>query len=95
MTGCAAARRTAARHGAPAAYTRQAWDRTMVEFVLAFLVFVAVLLALGLGPLFGRAGVRGSCGGLGAVPGVGTDCGGACGRPCKRHNAGAAEGESP
>ena len=55
-----------------------------MEFLAAFVAFVVVMLALYLGPLFGRAGVKGSCGGLGSLPGFSSDCGGACNRPCKK-----------
>jgi hypothetical protein len=73
----------------------------MIEFALAFVVFVAAVAALCLGVLFGRAGVQGSCGGLGDLPGIRADCGGTCGRPCKRRKmetpgeAGAVNGEGP
>jgi hypothetical protein len=63
-----------------------------MEFILAFMVFLAAVMALCIGVLFGRAGVRGSCGGLGTLPGIGPDCGGACGRPCKRRKIEAPDG---
>lgn len=36
----------------------------MIEFVLTFLVFAAVVLAMAVGVLYGRAPIAGSCGGL-------------------------------
>jgi len=36
----------------------------MIEFVLTFLVFAAVILAMAVGVLHGRAPIAGSCGGL-------------------------------
>jgi hypothetical protein len=59
----------------------------MAEFLLAFVAFVAfvaAVLALSLGQLRGRGAVRGSCGGLSAIPGIESDCAGACRSPCER-----------
>jgi hypothetical protein len=56
----------------------------MAEFLLAFIAFIVAVLALSLGQLCGRGTVRGSCGGLSAIPGIDSDCAGACRRPCER-----------
>ncbi|MEA3413837.1 MAG: (Na+)-NQR maturation NqrM [Pseudomonadota bacterium] len=56
----------------------------MAEFIIAFIVFCAVLLAMSLGVLVGRSAIGGSCGGLSALPGIRSDCGGACRRECPR-----------
>ena len=47
----------------------------MTVFAASFGVFTLALLGLGLGRLAGRAGIRGSCGGLNQSGGCGT-----CGR---------------
>ena len=44
-----------------------------MTFVLALLVFMAIVAAMAVGVLFGRAPIKGSCGGLGAV-GIDQDC---------------------
>ncbi|MGD2136928.1 MAG: (Na+)-NQR maturation NqrM [Gammaproteobacteria bacterium] len=38
---------------------------------------------MGIGLLLGRRGIQGSCGGLNQIPGVASDCGGACRRSCR------------
>ena len=62
--------------------------------VLTLLIasFVAFLLAVGLmalGVIAGRSAITGSCGGLGNIPGVSSDCGGTCRRACPRRRGGA------
>ena len=42
-------------------------------FVLALLVFMALVAAMAVGVIFGRAPIKGSCGGLGAV-GIDQEC---------------------
>ena len=44
-----------------------------MTFVLALLVFMAIVAAMAIGVIFGRAPIKGSCGGLGAV-GIDQDC---------------------
>ena len=44
-----------------------------MTFVLALLVFMAIVTAMAVGVIFGRAPIKGSCGGLGAV-GIDQDC---------------------
>jgi hypothetical protein len=56
----------------------------MIEILLTCLVFALVMLGLCLGPLLGRSGIQGSCGGLGAIPGIESDCGGVCKTPCRK-----------
>lgn len=36
----------------------------MIEFVLTFLIFTAVVVAMSVGVIYGRAPIAGSCGGL-------------------------------
>lgn len=55
----------------------------MIEWGIAFLVFGLAFAGLALGVLRGRRGIQGSCGGLNNLPGVESDCGGACGSACK------------
>jgi hypothetical protein len=57
----------------------------MAELLASILVFVLAVAGLGLGLLRGRRGIQGSCGGLNNIPGVASDCGGACRRPCRKH----------
>jgi hypothetical protein len=56
----------------------------MALFALTVAVFVLAFGALALGVMAGRARIDGSCGGLNRLPGVESDCGGACRRPCAR-----------
>jgi uncharacterized protein len=59
----------------------------MATFLFAFLLFVAAFGAMAIGVMAGRRRIEGSCGGLNRVPGVESDCGGACRRPCARRRA--------
>lgn len=56
----------------------------MIEILLTCLVFALVILGLCLGPLLGRPGIQGSCGGLSAIPGIESDCGGVCKTSCRK-----------
>jgi len=56
----------------------------MSELLASILVFALAAAGLGLGLLCGRRGIQGSCGGLNAIPGVASDCGGVCRRPCRK-----------
>jgi hypothetical protein len=67
----------------------------MAEFLIAFILFLVAVVALSLGQLFGRQAVRGSCGGLSAIPGVGSDCGGSCRRRCERRASAPGDGVRP
>jgi hypothetical protein len=59
----------------------------VATFLIAFVVFVAVIAGMSIGVMAGRRRIEGSCGGLNQVPGVDSDCGGACRRPCARRRA--------
>ncbi len=50
----------------------------MAEFILTFMVMVAVIAAMAVGVIYGRAPISGSCGGLGnmGVDGACEICGG-------------------
>jgi uncharacterized protein len=59
----------------------------VATFLIAFLVFIAVIGGMSIGVMAGRGRLAGSCGGLNQVPGIDSDCGGACRRPCARRHA--------
>ncbi len=53
----------------------------MTTIILAMLVFGAAVAALCLGTMLGGRRIAGSCGGLSNLPGIQSDCGGACRKP--------------
>mgnify|MGYP001826337989 FL=1 len=53
----------------------------METIILAMVVFGAAVLGLCLGTILGGKRIAGSCGGLGNLPGIQSDCGGACRKP--------------
>lgn len=55
----------------------------MIEWLLSMLVFLLVVVGMAIGVLWGRRAISGSCGGLNHIPGVESDCGGSCRRPCR------------
>ncbi len=57
----------------------------MEEFVISFAVILIVVLAMGVGVWFGKTGIKGSCGGLNALVGLGLRCDG-CSEPCESHD---------
>lgn len=59
----------------------------MIEILLSFLIFLLVVLGMSLGLFRGGRSIEGSCGGLNNIPGIESDCGGACRRPCKKRRA--------
>jgi len=56
----------------------------LTTYLLAFAIFLAAVAGLGLGLVLTGRRIEGSCGGLNKIPGVESDCGGACRRPCER-----------
>ena len=62
----------------------------MTEFLFSIVIFALAAVALGIGVLRGRGAIEGSCGGLNRIPGVESDCGGSCRRPCKKRRDAAA-----
>jgi len=54
----------------------------MTTLVLSFAVFLLAVLGMALGALVSGRRIEGSCGGLNRIPGVESDCGGICRRPC-------------
>jgi uncharacterized protein len=59
----------------------------MIEILFSIGIFALAAVALGLGVLLGRRAIEGSCGGLNRIPGVASDCGGTCRRPCRKRRA--------
>lgn len=55
----------------------------MIELLASLLVFVLAMAGLGLGLLRGKRAIQGSCGGLNQIPGIASDCQGACRQPCR------------
>jgi len=60
----------------------------MIEILFSIAIFALVAVALGIGVLRGRRAIQGSCGGLNRIPGVESDCGGTCRRPCRKRASG-------
>ena len=52
----------------------------MAEMLIALPLFGLAFAGLALGVMRGRRGITGSCGGLNQIPGIESDCGGACRR---------------
>ena len=59
----------------------------MTTVLLSFLIFSLAVLGLASGLLLSGRRIQGSCGGLNQLPGVESDCGGACRRPCAARRA--------
>ncbi len=64
-----------------------------MTILIAFLVFALAVLLMSLGVILTGRRIQGSCGGLGNIPGVQSDCGGLCrarggkpGKLCPRHS---------
>ena len=56
----------------------------MFEILFSFVIFILVVLGMSVGVILGRHSIKGSCGGLNNIPGIESDCRGACRRPCKK-----------
>lgn len=57
----------------------------MSVFLLSFLIFSLVALGMSLGVILNNKELKGSCGGLGNIPGVSSDC--SCSNPCDKKKA--------
>ena len=57
----------------------------MSVFLLSFLIFSLVALGMALGVILNNKELKGSCGGLGNIPGVSGDC--SCSTPCEKKKA--------
>ena len=55
-----------------------------MEFIIAFFIFLLVVVAMAVGVIFGRKRIQGSCGGLSSV-GVEKSCD--CDTVCDEHQA--------
>lgn len=53
-------------------------------FLVSFLVFLLAVGLMAIGVMARRSPIAGSCGGLGNIPGVESDCGGSCRQTCPR-----------
>jgi len=53
----------------------------MEIFLISFVVMVIALLGMGVGVLFGKSPIKGSCGGLNTLSRLGLDCS-SCSEPC-------------
>ena len=49
-----------------------------MTFILSMLVFTLAVVLMCLGVMLGGRRIKGSCGGLNTIPGIESDCGGAC-----------------
>jgi hypothetical protein len=59
----------------------------LVTILLSFVLFLLAVLGLASGLFLSGRRIQGSCGGLNQVPGVDSDCGGTCRRPCPARRA--------
>ncbi|PWQ94350.1 (Na+)-NQR maturation NqrM [Leucothrix pacifica] len=57
----------------------------MSVFLLAFIIFSLVALGMSLGVILNNRELKGSCGGLGNIPGMSSDC--SCSNPCEKKKA--------
>jgi hypothetical protein len=57
----------------------------MSVFIAAFIVFTLVALGMSVGVIFNNRELKGSCGGLGNIPGASSDC--SCSNPCEKKKA--------
>ncbi len=57
----------------------------MTIFLLSFVVIAIALLGMGVGVLWGKTNIKGSCGGLNTLGRFGVDCT-ACAKPCDPAN---------
>ena len=54
----------------------------MVTFFIVFTVMLVVVLGMSLGVIFGNKKLKGSCGGVGNIPGLQSNC--SCENPCDK-----------
>lgn len=53
-------------------------------FLITFVILLLSVAMMAIGVMARRPAITGSCGGLGNIPGVSSDCGGTCRRNCPR-----------
>ena len=57
----------------------------MTTFLLTFLILCLVAFGMSLGLILNKRELKGSCGGLGNIPGISGDC--SCSNPCEKKKA--------
>ena len=57
----------------------------MTVFLLTFLILCLVAFGMSLGLILNNRELKGSCGGLGNIPGISGDC--SCSNPCEKKKA--------
>ena len=57
----------------------------MSVFLLSFIIFSLVAFGMSLGVILNNRELKGSCGGLGNIPGLSNDC--SCSNPCEKKKA--------
>lgn len=57
----------------------------MSVFLLSFLILCLVAFGMSLGVILNKRELKGSCGGLGNIPGLSSDC--SCSKPCDKRKA--------
>jgi len=57
----------------------------MSVFLISFVIFSLVAFGMSLGLILNNRELKGSCGGLGNIPGVSGDC--SCSNPCEKKKA--------
>lgn len=65
----------------------------MEIFLISFIVIALALLGMGVGVLWGKTSIKGSCGGLNTLARLGLDCT-ACAEPCDLDKDGKGIGQS-
>ncbi len=59
----------------------------MTVYLISLLIFLLAVLGMAVGMIAGRSPIKGSCGGLQGIKGLGNSCSG-CDKPCpNRENA--------
>ncbi len=55
----------------------------MALFLMSLLIFLLAVLGMAAGMIAGRSQIKGSCGGLQGIKGLGSSCSG-CDKPCPK-----------
>ena len=67
----------------------------LTTVLLSFVLFGLAVLGLASGLFLSGRRIKGSCGGLNQLAGIGSDCGGGCRKPCPARLARMAEHQDP
>lgn len=54
----------------------------MMTFLTTFIIFLVAVFALSIGWILNQKSIKGSCGGLNAIPGMESSC--SCAKPCEK-----------